>query len=600
MAGLTLDGVAWAFTHVHASNWHPLTWISHMLDCQMYGLNPAGHHFTSVAIHAATAALLFLVVRNMTGRLWPAAFVAAVFAVHPLRVESVAWVAERKDVLSGLFFVLMLGAYLRYARRPWSAARYAAVLILFTCGLLSKPMLVTAPFILLLLDYWPLNRFGPPLGLRSRVILEKLPFVALAVASSLATLWAQRGALQTVQRIPLPLRLGNAVISCVDYLGQMLWPSNLAIFYPWDASRITIVRLLIALGLLLVVSALVLFRRQQRYLATGWLWYLIMLGPVIGILQVGIQARADRYTYLPQIGITILITWLVVDLTSRRPSLRLPIGIMATFLVAALAFSARIQASYWRDSEALWRHALACTRQNTVAEGNLAQACFTNGKTDEAMFHFEQALRIEPTEATIHSGLGSALLKLGRRREALNHLKQAIDTDPNLVSARCSLGVALLEEGRAEESIEQLRAAIAIDPDRGDAHYNLGNSYLQMRRSKEALIEYAAATRVNPNDLEALNNTAWVLATSPDGSVLDGTKAVVLAERANSLSGGRNQIVVATLAAAYAEAGRLPEAIATVDLAIQLANAEGNEPRVSSLRSQLETYKSGNPFRDVR
>jgi hypothetical protein len=301
--GLSVGGIVWAFTHFRSANWHPLTWISHMLDCQFYGLAPGGHHSTNVLIHVATAILLFLVLRQMTGALWRSAFVAAVFAIHPLRVESVAWVAERKDVLSGLFFMLAIGAYVRYARATWSASRYALVLVLFACGLMSKPMLVTMPFVLLLLDYWPLNRFAaPPQGngntfkIARWLILEKLPLLALSLASCLVTLFAQRDALIPVARISLPLRVGNAVISYRDYLSQMFWPADLAIFYPWEAARISVASILFSAILLLGISAFVLVMRRRRYLVTGWLWYLVMLGPVVGILQVGIQSRADRYT----------------------------------------------------------------------------------------------------------------------------------------------------------------------------------------------------------------------------------------------------------------------------------------------------------------
>ena len=327
--GLTGEGILWAFTQTHAANWHPLTWLSHMVDCQSYGLDAGGHHLSNVLLHTATAILLFLVLRQMTGALWRSAFVAAVFAIHPQRVESVAWVAERKDVLSGLFFVLTIGAYVRYVRAP-SPFRYGHVFLLFALGLMCKPMLVTMPFILLLLDYWPLNRFAPPrvgdgniFKIAWQLILEKLPLFALSLASCLITVFAQKDALQAVTKISLPSRAGNAVVAYRDYLLQMFWPSNLAVFYPWDAARISGTSILLSGILVLGISALVFVARRRRYLVTGWLWYLIMLGPVIGILQVGNQARADRYTYLPQIGLYVLLTWTAADLCMQWRQRRL-------------------------------------------------------------------------------------------------------------------------------------------------------------------------------------------------------------------------------------------------------------------------------------
>jgi hypothetical protein len=340
--GLTSEGAVWAFTHFHVSNWHPLTWISHMLDCQFFGLSPGGHHLTNVLLHMATAICLFLVLRQMTAALWRSAFVAAVFAIHPLRVESVAWVAERKDVLSGLFFVLTIGAYVRYARRP-SRAGYAAVTVLFALGLMCKPMLVTLPFVLLLLDYWPLNRVGNRnfLQVLRRLVLEKLPLFALAAASGLVTLFAQKGVIQPFASISFPVRAANAFISYVAYLRQLFWPSNLAALYPFPSGGIVVPGILSLILLAGISLGVFVLRRRYPYLVTGWLWYLIMLGPVIGILQVGIQARADRYTYLPQIGLYVLLAWAVADLCVRWRYTRLVPVILALILLPAIYLTAR-------------------------------------------------------------------------------------------------------------------------------------------------------------------------------------------------------------------------------------------------------------------
>jgi protein O-mannosyl-transferase len=571
--GLTLEGIVWAFTHVHSANWHPLTWISHMLDCQFYGLNPGWHHLTNVLLHTATAILLFLVLRQMTGTFWQSAFVAAVFAIHPLRVESVAWVAERKDVLSGLFFMLVLGAYVRYIRAPRAPFRYGLVVVVFALGLMCKPMLVTVPFVLLLLDYWPLDRLATPQAPRGeqmrilrRLILEKLPLFGLGLAACIITLFAQRDSMAPVTRISLPLRLANAVVSYTDYLHQMFWPTDLAVLYPWDVARLGASNTVLSIVLLVGISAAIFFLRRHRYLVTGWVWYLVMLGPVIGILQVGNQARADRYTYLPQIGLYLLLTWGAVELcTGRRYLYALLTGLSSLILVAWI-FCARSQVSYWRDSETLWSHALASTTDNIVAEGNLGKACYDNGKWREAMVCFQNSLRIAPDQAPIHS----------------------------------SLGVLYLEMDRVDESLDHLQKAVEIEPKFADAHYNLGNTYLRMGQAKEALSHYRRALEIEPDDTEALNNMAWILATWPDALIRDGAKAVELAERADSLTRGKSPIIGATLAAAYAEAGRFGEALKCGQRALQLANTQGNPARVDSIRAQIEVYQSGAALRDHR
>jgi lipopolysaccharide biosynthesis regulator YciM len=571
--GLTTEGIIWAFTHSHASNWHPLTWISHMLDCQFYGLNPGGHHLTNILLQAANAILLFLLLRQLTASLWRSAFVATVFAIHPLRVESVAWVAERKDLLSGLFFILTIWAYMRYVRGPRSAARYVLFLVLFAVGLMCKPMLVTVPFVLLALDYWPLRRIGAgndstitKFRLPREVILEKLPLLGLALASCVATLVAQQTAMQPLANISLPFRAGNAVIASVIYIRQMLWPSGLAAFYPLASGDIAVSRVLLSLLLLAGISVAVFLLRRRRYLLTGWLFYLIMLAPVIGILQVGSQAHADRYTYLPEIGLALLLTWTVADLSARWPYRRPLLSVLSVAIVAALTFSAHTQASYWKDSETLWTHALSRTSDNLTAELNLGEAVYKLGRVPEAIGHFERALQIDPNQASVYSSMGAALLEIGR---------------PN-------------------ESLATLQKAIELDPKNSDAHYNLGNTFLQMGRGNDAVAHYKRALELASDDIETMNNLAWTLATSPNALVRDGSKAVQVAERADTLTNRASPIISATLAAAYAEAARFPEAVRTAQRAIQLALNEGNESRASSVRAQLSAYESGKAFRDRR
>jgi len=605
--GLTIEGIVWAFTNVHAANWHPLTWLSHMLDSHLWGLNPGGHHLTNVLLHMATAVLLFLVLRQMSARFWRSAFVAAVFAIHPLRVESVAWVAERKDVLSGLFFVLTISAYVRYARRPWSAARYGLVVLLFAFGLMSKPMLVTLPFVLFLLDYWPLNRARtvsaeadekPPTP--RRLILEKVPLLAMSIASCVVTLLAQKAAIRPSADYPIGIRVSNALISSVAYIRQMLWPSDLAAFYPFAAKDVVLARVLVPLVLLAGITVAVFVLRRHRYLVTGWLWYLVMLGPVIGILQVGSQGRADRYTYLPQIGLYVLITWAVAELSRRWRHRHLILGTLAVITLTALTLSARAYASYWKDSESLWTHALTHTSDNAMAELNLGEAIYKLGRTAEAIGHFKRALQIEPNEATIHGSLGSALMKIGQTKAALTHFQQSLEINPKQASVHSSLGVALLETGRAEESLAHLQTAVKIDPADADAHYNLGNTFLHLGRANEAVAEYTRALNINPDDTQALNNMAWILSTWPDALTRDGARAVALAERADSLTRGASPVISATLAAAYAEAGRPADAVKAAQRALQLSLAEGDNARATSIREQLELYQAGSAFRDRR
>ncbi|HEX8678644.1 MAG TPA: tetratricopeptide repeat protein, partial [Chthoniobacterales bacterium] len=531
--GLTVAGAVWAFSHTYAANWHPLTWLSHMLDAQLFGLNAGGHHVTAVLLHTATAILLFLVLRGMTGRLWLSAIVAGLFVIHPLRVESVAWIAERKDLLSGLFFVLTIGAYARYTRTP-SARRYALVLLLFALGLMSKPMLVTLPFVLLLLDYWPLERFAgvPP----RRLLLEKLPLLGMAVISAVVTVFAQTTALQPLTRVSLALRFGNAAVSTVTYIGQMFWPSNLNLYYPLSRANVGLGRVLLALLVLAAISTAVFLLRRRRYLVTGWLWYLIMLAPVIGIVQVGGQAHADRYTYLPQIGLLVALTWGAADVAQGRPRARLAFALVPAAAIPLLAFCAHKQTTYWADSEAIWRRTLACTSRNAIAEQNFGQAVFQKGRVTEAMMHFERALAINPRQASVLS----------------------------------SVGVLHLQMGRAQESLACLEKAVALDPNDGDAHYNLANTLMEIGRATDAVRHYSRAVERDPIDAEAMNNMAWILATTPDPSVRDGRKAVDLAERAESLKPGSPQ-TSATLAAAYAELGRFDQAVNAAQRALDLA-----------------------------
>jgi tetratricopeptide (TPR) repeat protein len=427
--GLTLGGLVWAFSF-HSSNWMPLTWLSHMVDCQFYGLHAGGHHLTNVLLHTATVILLFLVLRQMTGALWQSAFVAAVFAIHPLRVESVAWVAERKDVLSGLFFMLTIGAYVRYARRPWSWRRYALVMFLFAMGLMCKPMLVTLPVVLLLLDYWPLQRRESA----RRLVLEKLPFLALSAASSFATLLAQNEAMQSTESCSLPLRFGNALVTCMVYLGQMIWPARLAVYYPYSHNNLAAWNLVLAGTLLAGLSTVAWVRRRtEPWILVGWVWYLAMLAPVAGIIQVGAQAHADRYTYLPQIGIYMAMTWLAGDWSLGWKHQRAALGGLIVAVTGVLMVCAWKQTGYWQDSETLWNHTLASTTSNALAQNNLAWLLATSPKAslrngDKAVELAQQANALTGGKnPNILDTLAAAFAEAGRFDDAMRTAQKALE-----------------------------------------------------------------------------------------------------------------------------------------------------------------------------
>jgi tetratricopeptide (TPR) repeat protein len=610
IGGITRDAVVWAFTHTHLYNWHPLTWISHMLDVEIYGLHAGGHHLTSVLLHAVAAILLFLVLRQMTARVWRSAFVAALFAVHPLHVESVAWIAERKDVLSGAFFMLTIGAYVRYTRRPPSRARYLAVLGLFGLGLASKPMLVTLPIVLLLLDYWPLGRLSPTrsdapsqpvvrLGstaLPRRVLVEKIPLLTLSLLSSIATVVAQGGAIQPFERLSLPSRLANAVVSFATYLGQTLVPVGLSVLYPYPPSQSPWKVALAAILVVALSAGAFALRRRRPYLLVGWLWYLVVLVPVIGLVQVGVQAHADRYTYLPQIGLCILVTWATAEASAAWRARRAVLGGLAALVIAASIAVANAQAAYWRTGETLWTHALAHTAGNAIAHANLGAEFARSGRVADAVAHFQRALEINPRYAEAHNNLGLAAFQLGRADEALAHYQQALESNPQLLRAHYNLGNALLQSGRMQEAITAYEQALRIEPAYAEVHNNLAIALLATGRGGDAIAHLEAALAIQPDYADAVHNLAWALATAPETALRDGPRAVALAERAYQQSGGRDLQVIGTLAAAYAEAGRFADAVRVANQAIALANATGQGPFARVLEEQLALYQFGRTF----
>jgi len=609
--GLTLKGVASAFHRAGSDNWTPLTTISHMLDCQWFGLAAGGHHGINVFLHALAAVLLFLAVNRMTGAFWRSAFVAAVFAIHPLRVESVAWVSERKDVLSGVFFMLTLLAYFAYVKKPASLVRYAMVALVFSLGLLSKPMLVTLPCVLLLLDYWPLNRFAliRPLGLFSvrsgkvavpvSLVLEKVPLLLLAVLACVPTLNVERTDMQSFAAVPLSLRIGNALVSYVVYLGQMFYPANLTAYYPFPTQGIPLVEIILAAAFLIGVSLCVFFyRRKLPCLLVGWFWYLGMLVPVIGIVQVGGQAQADRYTYLPQIGLTFALTWAIVEFSNRWKGRRCFFLFGAILILSSLIVIARKQVAYWRDDETLWTRTLECTTHNSLAHHNLGIALGKQGRNDEAIAQLQQALAIWPGFADAYDNLGVLMIRQGRTDEATVQFQRALTVQPEDAAADYNLGKIFYLQNQVATAITYFKKTVELDPGHTRAHYNLGVACLHEKRRDEALVQFKQVADDNPDAAEMLNNLAWLLATSPDPSLRDGTCAVQLAEHACALTHFQKTIFVGTLAAAYAEAGRFDEAVATAQKACALAETAGETSLLGRNQELLSLYRGHQPCRD--
>jgi Flp pilus assembly protein TadD len=519
LGGLRVNGIVWAFTTTYEANWHPLTWISLMLDASVGGGGPRAFHVTNLALHLANAFLLYLLLGWMTGCPWRSAFVAGLFAAHPLHVESVAWIAERKDLLSAFFGLLAALAYLGYARRP-GAVRYVPVLLAFALSLLAKPMLVTLPCLLLLADYWPLGRLGSTAE-RFRgfaLVREKLPMFALSAASSVITIHAQASAdsLLGFDAVPAGVRLANAAVSCVSYLRSMFWPTGLAVPYPYLADALTPVRIGGAVALIAAATLIAWRQRRRRpWFLAGWLGYLVALVPVIGIVQVGTQSMADRYTYLPLVGPFVIVAWGVPDLLEKVRTLskwRDRISVVAAVLVTAvLAVAAHAQTRYWKDAETLFSRALSATDRNVAAYGGLGLVRFEQGRIDEAIGLYGEALRISPAYVDAHANLALALARAGRFEEAEEHCRKAIElrpADPLLLE---NLGAILLETGRLDDAVPPLLKALQLRPGDPAAHKRLGGIFARQGRDDDAIRHLDAALSADPRDPETLSSLGAVL-----------------------------------------------------------------------------------------
>ena len=641
--GFTLESIKWSFTAIHSSNWHPLTWLSHMLDCQIYGMNPGHHHLTNVLLHILNTLLLFLVFKRMTGKLWQSGFVAALFALHPLHVESVAWVAERKDVLSTFFWMLTLWSYTRYVERS-ELKQYLLAVLFFILGLLAKPMLVTLPFVLLLLDYWPLRRFE--LGSRRQsnsqqrrfyfgLIWEKIPLFFLSSVSSVVTYLAQKssGAVNSLAAIPFHIRIANATVSYASYIGKMIWPHKLAVFYPYPETivswKIAVAGLLLA-GISVIVCIMV---RTKPYVAVGWLWYIGTLVPVIGIIQVGVQKMADRYTYVTLIGLFIIIAWGVPEILDRWRYKRVILAVSTTFILSAFMICTWFQVKHWENSITLFEHTLNVTEDNSIAHINLGEALAGQGRIDAAVRHYNEALRIKPNLAAPHLNLGVALKEEGNLSGAINHFTkvlglksdcaeahyelgdtlnrkgdfasaiehylEAVRIKPDYAKVYNNLGVILARQNKDKEAIVHFYKAVQIDPAYAGAYYNLGKIFTHQGKFKDAIYNYRQTLHFNPENTQALYNLSWILASHQDRKIRNGEEAVRLAEQLCEITQYNQPLALDALAAAYAETGRLNEAVLTAEKALGLAMDMGPEELAVGLKKRLALYQKGLPYRQT-
>ncbi len=712
-SGLNCNSLAWAFTTSTAGNWHPLTWLSHILDVQFFGLKAGLHHLTNVLLHTANVVLLFFLLQKMTGAVWRSALVAALFAWHPAHVESVAWIAERKDVLSALLFVLTLFAYVWHAVKPgWG--RYTVTLALFALALMAKPMVVTLPFVLLLLDFWPLRRVSadlaplaeskpantssfPPLPL-SRAVAEKIPLLAMSAIGCALTLWAQQrsNAVASVQEISLSHRVTHALVSYLDYFAILIFPRHLAIFYPYPLHEETANAIGGAAMLAVASVPAVILARRRPWLAVGWFWFLGMLVPVIGLVQVGNQAFADRYTYLPAIGLFICVVWAGADLALRIPTAKL----LAPAVGVAMLAATSCQIPVWKNTRAVFEHAAYVTQNNYLAltllgslratDGDwngaialyrealrdkqnyaeahffLARALEHQGKADQAVREYDLALSINPSfeqarislglrlagekeydlaaaqyeavlktnprSAVAHNDLARLLQTEGRLDESVQHYIAALQFDSSLAEAHNNLGILYLQNGQLADGTTQLREALRLHPGNGETEYNLAQALNQQGQWKEALAlwprlasarpqdasaqfqygyalahqgktrdamsQFAKALLLTPDYPEALDALAWILSTDPHPEFRNGIEAVAMGEKACQLAGRQRAALLLTLAAAYAEAGRFTEAVATARDGRELAASQGQKEIETKAGRLLADLQAGHPFRE--
>jgi tetratricopeptide (TPR) repeat protein len=652
-AGLTFKSIAWAFRFPGLDYWRPLTWLSHMLDCHIYGLDPGMHHQTSLIIHVVNSMLLFLVFKWMTGTVWQSAFVATLFALHPMNVESVAWVAERKNVLSAFFWLLTMSTYLYYSKRP-NLYRYLVICIVFALGLMSKPMLVTLPFVLILLDYWPLCRIEPakpggdhrgglspgtsgfrPLSIM-HLVLEKIPLLILSlIGVLLSSVSVQHLDIAvSTDLIPTKLRISNALVSYVKYIFKMIWPHNLSVYYPFPQ---TIQWWKVAGASLLVLGISVLALRVARskpYFLVGWFWYAGTLLPAIGLVQAGLwPAIADRFAYIPLVGLFLIIAWGGSDSVARWRYKEILLTFISAALLAVLMVTTYLQVGYWRNSITIFERALEVTDNNHVAHHKLGDALDSQGNAAEAIRHYSKALQIKPDFLAAHINLGIVLNKMDKPKQAMAHLAKALSLKPDYAEAHNELGVALKKQGRFDEAIKHYLEALRIKPDdekahnnlgvalarKGDndtaiyhfyealrinsnypdAYFNLGKIFSFQGKDEASMRYYRTALQHNPNMAQALYSLSWTAASHDNIKFRNGEEAVKLAERLCRITQYNQPLALDALAAAYAETGRFDAAVSTAQKALELALAHSLETLALELKKRIQLYQAGRPYRQA-
>jgi len=612
--GLTWPGIKWAFTTYHTGIWHPLTWLSLMLDCELFGPNSGALHYVNVLFHTINAVLLLLLLFRLTGALWPSAFVAALFAWHPLHVESVAWLSERKDVLSTFFGLLVLLAYVRYAQKRsktdiairalgsgLSTLNYFLALLFFALGLMAKPMLVTLPFVFMLLDYWPLQRV-PNYELRFsawlQLIREKWPFFVLAAASCAVTFFAENEGITSFQQVPPSLRLSNAFVSYLGYLWKTIWPAKLSIMYPLPHHLPWAEVAAAAIFLMIITWFSWRVRRRQPYLLVGWFWFLGTLAPVIGFVQLGFQSPGDRYTYIPLVGIFIAVAFGFKDLIARFQIQVIPSVVGAGLVLGNCLVVTEYQLGFWRNDETLFSHAVAVTKNNAGARLNLGATFAAQGRITEALAQFQEAERISPSNAMAHIFLGEVFAETGKTSEALAQCQEA----QNVLSMNSEqpllhyyLGSLLVQLGHLDEAMDQYNQAAQLGSDNPRLYYDMGRLLLMQDRDAEAVDKLREALQMDPYDVSVLNLLAEILASDAHAQIRNGAEAVTLAEKANTLTDGKQPSLLDVLAMAYAETGRFKEAQLIEQRAIQLAQASGLE--TNEMNQRLQLYQSDRPYR---
>jgi len=581
--GITHESIAWAFSITDIAYWHPITWLSHMLDFQLFGLNPGMHHLTNLFLHVANALLLFIILNSITGSLWKSAFVAAIFALHPMNVESVSWASERKNVLSTFFWMLTILTYVRYAERS-SSYRYLLILFVFALGLMSKPMLVTLPFVLLLLDYWPLCRFklaqcddDIQVARQSDnfrfqkfsvfyLALEKIPLLLLsAFTIYLSSLSVQRlGIVISTETVPMNLRIANALISYLSYIKKMIWPLDLIIYYPYPESLP--IWQTAGAGLLLIFASVLVFwvGNTRPYFIVGWLWYLGTLVPVIGLMQAGLwPAIADRFAYVPLIGLFIIITWAVPECLARWQYRKAGLVAIAAALLSTLMTITWIQVGYWSSGIKLFEHVLDVTPDNFVAYQKLGEILADQSKPAEALKYYSEVLRLNPNHVKAHNNIGNILASQGNDKDAIYHYNEVL----------------------------------RINSDYAGAYYNLGKIFANQGKTENAILHFQKALQKDPDMTQALYNLSWIGATSEDDKFRNSIEAIKPAEKLCKLQNYSQPLSLDALAAAYAEAGRFKEAVLTAQKGLELALKVGPKELALGLENRLKLYHAGRPYR---